>query len=116
AVAAAARANLRDAGVETADAAAPGVVRVVAGDGAAPPPGPYDRVIFTAGCWSLPAAVVDGLADGGVLVAPLRRRAARRRRDPVRIPADAQRRRRAPVALAARRRRYRDRRRRPRRR
>ena len=71
-VAAAARANLRDAGIETADAAAPGVVRVLAGDGAAPPPGPYDRVIFTAGCWALPAAVVDGLADGGVLVAPLR--------------------------------------------
>ena len=71
-VAAAARANLRGAGIETADAAAPGVVRVVAGDGATPPPGPYDRVIFTAGCWSLPAAVVDGLADGGMLVAPLR--------------------------------------------
>jgi protein-L-isoaspartate(D-aspartate) O-methyltransferase len=53
-------------------APAPGSVRVVTGDGAAPPPGPYDRVIATAGCWALPGAVVDSLADGGVLVAPLR--------------------------------------------
>ena len=62
----AAIANLRAAGID------PGAVAVVPGDGAAPPPGPYDRVIFTAGCWSLPAAVVDGLAPDGVLVAPLR--------------------------------------------
>jgi protein-L-isoaspartate O-methyltransferase len=53
-------------------AAAPGSVLVVTGDGAAPPGGPYDRIIITAGCWALPAAVVDALADGGVLVAPLR--------------------------------------------
>ena len=47
-------------------------MRVVTGDGADPPPGRYDRVIFTAGCWSLPAArSCDALADG-VLVAPLR--------------------------------------------
>ena len=45
---------------------------VVTGDGAAPPGGPYERIIVTAGCWSLPAAVVESLADGGVLVAPLR--------------------------------------------
>ena len=45
---------------------------VVCGDGAAPPGGPYERIIVTAGCWSLPAAVVGSLADGGVLVAPLR--------------------------------------------
>jgi protein-L-isoaspartate(D-aspartate) O-methyltransferase len=51
---------------------APGSVRVITGDGAAPPDGPYERIIVTAGCWSLPAAVVDALADGGVLVAPLR--------------------------------------------
>ena len=37
-----------------------------------PPGGPYDRVIVTAGCWSLPAALVAALADGGMLVAPLR--------------------------------------------
>src|ERR671914_772358 len=49
-----------------------GSVRVVTGDGAAPPPGTYDRVIATAGCWALPDAVVSALADGGVLVAPLR--------------------------------------------
>ena len=34
--------------------------------------GPYDRIIVTAGCWSLPALSSDALADGGVLVAPLR--------------------------------------------
>ena len=76
AVAEAARGHLRAAGVPPGDdgAAAPaaGQVRVVTGDGAAPPPGPYDRVIVTAGCWALPGAVVESLADGGVLVAPLR--------------------------------------------
>jgi len=51
---------------------APGSVLVVTGDGAAPPPGTYDRIIVTAGCWSLPTALVDALAEGGVLVAPLR--------------------------------------------
>jgi protein-L-isoaspartate O-methyltransferase len=50
----------------------PGTVLVVTGDGATPPGGPYDRVIVTAGCWALPAAVVDSLADNGVIVAPLR--------------------------------------------
>jgi protein-L-isoaspartate(D-aspartate) O-methyltransferase len=55
-----------------APAVQPGSVLVVTGDGAVPPDGPYDRVIVTAGCWSLPPAVVDSLADGGVLVAPLR--------------------------------------------
>jgi protein-L-isoaspartate(D-aspartate) O-methyltransferase len=57
-----------DAGADVA----PGSVRVVTGDGAAPPGGPYDRVIVTAGCWSLSTALVASLADGGVLVAPLR--------------------------------------------
>jgi protein-L-isoaspartate(D-aspartate) O-methyltransferase len=85
-VAAAARGHLRALGIPTSgdepgDAAgergpappvAPGSVRVITGDGAAPPAGPYERIIVTAGCWSLPAAVVDALADGGVLVAPLR--------------------------------------------
>jgi protein-L-isoaspartate(D-aspartate) O-methyltransferase len=50
----------------------PGSVLVVIGDGATPPAGRYDRVVITAGCWSLPAAVVDALAGDGVLVAPLR--------------------------------------------
>ena len=50
----------------------PGSCVVITGDGAAPPDGPYERIIVTAGCWSLPAAVVEALADGGVLVAPLR--------------------------------------------
>ena len=63
--------HLREAGIETGTPGA-GAVHVVAGDGAAPPPGRYDRVIFTAGCWSLPAVVIDALADDGVLVAPLR--------------------------------------------
>jgi protein-L-isoaspartate(D-aspartate) O-methyltransferase len=57
---------------ERAAAVAPGTVLVVTGDGAAPPPGTYDRIIVTAGCWSIPTALVDALADGGVLVAPLR--------------------------------------------
>jgi len=53
-------------------AVAPGSVLVVTGDGSVPPGGPYDRVIVTAGCWSLPAGLVDAVADGGILVAPLR--------------------------------------------
>ena len=119
-VAAAARANLRDAGVETADAAAPGVVRVVAGDGATPPPGPYDRMIVTAGLLVAPGgarrrargrrharrAAAAQRRRAADRAAPRRRRAARRRRDPVRVHADARRGRRAPVALAARRRRH----------
>jgi len=62
----------RDAAGSLAAAVPPGSVLVVTGDGAVPPDGPYDRVIVTAGCWSLPPAVVDSLTDGGVLVAPLR--------------------------------------------
>jgi protein-L-isoaspartate(D-aspartate) O-methyltransferase len=73
-VAAAAVAHLRSAGTEVRDSGdvAPGSVLVVTGDGGAPPGDSYDRVIVTAGCWSLPAALVDSVADGGVLVAPLR--------------------------------------------
>ena len=81
-VAAAAASHLRAIGVDVGEttasphggdgAVAPGTVRVVTGDGAAPPGGPYERVIVTAGCWSLSAALVDALADGGILVAPLR--------------------------------------------
>jgi protein-L-isoaspartate(D-aspartate) O-methyltransferase len=75
-VAADALAHLLAAGIAAApgDAAGPGAgqVRVVTGDGGEPPGGPYDRVMVTAGCWSLPARLVDALADGGVLVAPLR--------------------------------------------
>src|SRR4051812_18251083 len=56
--------NLRAAGFDR--------VAVVCGDGARPPGGPYDRIIVTAGCWSLPPGLVGALADGGVLVAPLR--------------------------------------------
>jgi protein-L-isoaspartate(D-aspartate) O-methyltransferase len=76
-VAAAAVAHLRTAGIEVAAAAAaadvaPGSVLVVTGDGGAPPGEAYDRVIVTAGCWSLPAPLVDAVSEGGVLVAPLR--------------------------------------------
>src|SRR5215216_5188637 len=56
-VASAARQHLRAAGVPEAPepgAVEPGSVLVVTGDGAAPPGGPYDRVIVTASCWSLP--------------------------------------------------------------
>jgi protein-L-isoaspartate(D-aspartate) O-methyltransferase len=65
-VADAARRHLAAAGVPD------GAVAVVCGDGADPPGGPYDRIIVTAGCWSLPRALTAALADGGVLVAPLR--------------------------------------------
>ena len=71
-VAAAAAEHLGAAGVPVVAADAPGAVRVIAGDGADPPDGPYDRVIVTAGCWSLPAPLAAALAEGGVLVAPLR--------------------------------------------
>jgi protein-L-isoaspartate(D-aspartate) O-methyltransferase len=80
-VAAAAALHLRSTGViDVREAAAggddgapaPGSVQIVTGDGASPPGGPYDRVIVTAGCWSLSAALVEAVADGGVLVAPLR--------------------------------------------
>jgi protein-L-isoaspartate(D-aspartate) O-methyltransferase len=63
-VAETAAANLRAAAVDR--------VEVVCGDGARPPGGPYDRIIVTAGCWSLPPGLVGALADGGVMVAPLR--------------------------------------------
>jgi len=73
-LASAATARLGAAGIAATGngAPAPGSVRVVAGDAAQPPAGRYDRVIVTAGCWALPAALVDAVADGGVLVAPLR--------------------------------------------
>ncbi len=61
----------------------PGSVRVVTGDGATPPAGPYERIIVTAGCWSLP---------GG------RRRGARRRRRARRAAARQRRRARARAA------------------
>jgi protein-L-isoaspartate(D-aspartate) O-methyltransferase len=72
-VADAARANLTAAGVPvTDDPPEAGAVRVVTGDAASPPPGEYDAVMFTAGCWSLPERVVAVLAPGGRLVAPVR--------------------------------------------
>ncbi len=72
-VAAAARGHLEDAGVTlVTDAPEPGSVLVMAADGAAPPGGPYDRVIVTASLWALPEPLVAALADGGILVAPVR--------------------------------------------
>jgi protein-L-isoaspartate(D-aspartate) O-methyltransferase len=72
-VAAAARANLAAAGLPVTDREpAPGTVRVVAADAAEPPPGEYDAVIATAGCWALPERAVAALAPGGTLVAPVR--------------------------------------------
>jgi hypothetical protein len=44
----------------------------VTGDGVTPPPGPFDRIIVTAGLWEIPAPLLAALADGGRLVAPLR--------------------------------------------
>ncbi len=78
-VAEAARGHLEAAGIAVVRAGdaeapdvAPGTVWVVTGDGAAPPGGPYDRVIVTASLWSVPAALASAVAAGGVLVAPLR--------------------------------------------
>lgn len=53
-----------------------GEVTVVCGDGVFGWAGsaPYDRIIVTAGAWDVPSAWWDQLADGGVLVVPLRMR------------------------------------------
>ena len=62
-VADAARAHLAAAGARA---------EVVTGDGAHPPPGPFDRIVVTAGAWEIAPALAGALADGGILVAPLR--------------------------------------------
>jgi len=61
-----ARQQLRSAGYEG--------VRVVTGDGGFghAEDAPYDRIIATAACWQIPQAWVDQLAEGGILVLPLR--------------------------------------------
>ncbi len=53
-----------------------GEVTVICGDGVLGWAGnaPYDRIIVTAGAWDVPPAWRDQLADGGVLVVPLRMR------------------------------------------
>ena len=50
-----------------------GNVEVLVGDGLAgvPERAPYDRIIVTAAAESIPEALVDELADGGVMVLPL---------------------------------------------
>ena len=61
-----AREHLRAAGSEGVD--------VVTGDGGFGHPDgtPYDRIVATASCWQIPQPWVDQLADGGLLVLPLR--------------------------------------------
>jgi protein-L-isoaspartate(D-aspartate) O-methyltransferase len=72
-VAAAAAEHLEAAGIPLGEGSPEaGSVLVVTADGAAPPGGPYDRIIATAALWALPAALVGALVDGGILVAPLR--------------------------------------------
>ena len=68
AVAASARQALTQAGH--------GEVTVICGDGVVGWAGsaPYDRITVTAGAWDVPPAWWDQLADGGVLVVPLRMR------------------------------------------
>lgn len=58
------------------DAAGAANVTVLRGDGALGAAGfaPFDRIIATAGIWDLPPAWTDQLADGGLIVAPLRLR------------------------------------------
>jgi protein-L-isoaspartate(D-aspartate) O-methyltransferase len=53
-----------------------GEVTVVCGDGVFgwAANAPYDRIIVTAGAWDVPSAWWDQLADGGVLLVPLRMR------------------------------------------
>jgi protein-L-isoaspartate(D-aspartate) O-methyltransferase len=53
-----------------------GTVTVVCGDGAFGWAGnaPYDRIIVTAGAWDVPLAWWDQLAEGGLLLVPLRMR------------------------------------------
>lgn len=48
-------------------------VRFAIGDGSLGLPqfAPYDRIIVTAGCPAMPAALVEQLAEGGILVAPV---------------------------------------------
>ncbi len=48
-------------------------VEIVVGDGAAgwPPRAPYDRIVVTAAAEEVPPALVEQLADGGVLLLPL---------------------------------------------
>lgn len=65
------------AGAEAALAAAGADnVTVLQGDGALGAPGfaPFDRIIATVGVWDLPTAWTEQLADGGLIVAPLRLR------------------------------------------
>lgn len=61
-----ARTHLRSAGC--------GRVRVLAADGGFghQEGAPYDRIIATASCWQIPQPWVDQLAQGGILVLPLR--------------------------------------------
>jgi protein-L-isoaspartate(D-aspartate) O-methyltransferase len=51
-----------------------GNVRVLAADGAqgATQDAPFDRIVVTAGCWEIPFAWSDQLAEGGRIVLPLR--------------------------------------------
>lgn len=53
-----------------------GDVTVICGDGTFgwPDNAPYDRIIVTAGAWDIPSAWWDQLADGGLLLVPLRMR------------------------------------------
>jgi len=62
-VAEAARAHLAAAGSRA---------EVITGDGADPPPGPFDRIVVTAGAWEIAPGLAGALADGGILVAPFR--------------------------------------------
>jgi protein-L-isoaspartate(D-aspartate) O-methyltransferase len=65
-VAAAARAHLVASGAPRVE------VRVADGADGAPDRAPFDRIIATAACWEIPPAWPAQLADGGILVLPLR--------------------------------------------
>jgi protein-L-isoaspartate(D-aspartate) O-methyltransferase len=65
--------TLADKARETLDRHGYHNVTVVAGDGlnGLPEFAPYDRIIVTAAATSIPQALVDQLAEGGVLILPL---------------------------------------------
>ena len=65
--------TLADKARETLDRHGYHNVTVVAGDGfnGLPEHAPYDRIIVTAAAESIPQALVDQLAEGGVLILPL---------------------------------------------
>jgi len=60
-----ARENLKTCGIRN--------VEVIGGDGSTgyEPEAPYDKIMITAGCPTIPKPIIDQLKDGGIIVAPV---------------------------------------------